>query len=369
MLGNHKLIVDCWAEVYDLLKSYADEEFWQFADIEFDPNAIYVIGRVQLKENYLRICDLAERYPGRIVFCNPAEGSQTIILQLKRLRITHLVQEQKIKLLTSGDLESGFHQMSVDCYFTKIVDYTENVEAAEHSDQIYQQINKPYDFLFLNGRLRPHRKFLIDLLRKKSVLDRALWTCLQDHVDMPWSSSLENFQNQEPLRFLPSAYEISRAVPKLNEEKPAKDVKHFLFSNTWGDAIVNPKAYIDSYFSLVTETVYDYPYSFRTEKIWKPILMAHPWIAVANRGYYRDLQAKGFQTFGHLLDESFDQIDSSLDRINRIADIVEDVIEQGACDFLQQSQEVCKYNQQRLKEYNQEQRHSLPNDFLNFINQ
>jgi hypothetical protein len=49
--------------------------------------------------------------------------------------------------------------------------------------------------------------------------------------------------------------------------------------------------YIDTYFSVVTETIFDYPYTFRTEKIWKPMIMGHPFVAAANRGYYRDLHS------------------------------------------------------------------------------
>ena len=78
MLGTHRLIVDEWAEVGDLLRPYADDSFWQLPDL--DPANIYVIGRVVLKENWQVISDWATRHPGRIVFSNPAEGSQTMLL-------------------------------------------------------------------------------------------------------------------------------------------------------------------------------------------------------------------------------------------------------------------------------------------------
>ena len=83
MLGNHKIIVDEWAEVWDLLKPYADESFWQWPT-ELDPEAVYIVGRVVLKENWQAITEWATKYPGHIVFSNPAEGSETILLQLTR---------------------------------------------------------------------------------------------------------------------------------------------------------------------------------------------------------------------------------------------------------------------------------------------
>jgi hypothetical protein len=363
-----KLVIDTWSEVYDLLKPYADGEFWNWAEVTPDPNTVYVVGRVVLKEHWTSITEWARAHPGRIVFCNPAEGSETIKLQLKRLRIYNLVQEKTILLLTSGNLEPGFHELSTDCYFSNIVEYLENIAASKRSPDVYNKQDKPYDFLFLNGRLRPHRKYLIDQLRNLNLLDRALWTCLQTQVDMPWTSTLVT-DTTEPIRLLPSEYEIERAIPNLNLIPSDNFVKHHLFNNTWGDAVVNPDAYIDTYFSVVTETIYDYPYTFRTEKIWKPILMCHPFIAVANTGYYRDLRHAGFKTFGHLINESFDSIDNSQDRMARIVATIQDICYNGASSFMTAAEEVCKYNQQHLREHNRCEREQLPINFARYINE
>ena len=105
-------------------------------------------------------------------------------------------------------------------------------------------------------------------------------------------------------------------------------VKYELFNDQWGEIYLRAKPYLDTHFSLVTETVFEYPYSFRTEKIWKPIAMGHPWIAVSNRGYYRDMHNLGFKTFQHVIDESFDLIDHNPTRIERIATIIEDLCQQ-----------------------------------------
>jgi hypothetical protein len=113
-------------------------------------------------------------------------------------------------------------------------------------------------------------------------------------------------------------------------------VKNYLFKNTWGEVYLQAEPYVDTYFSLVTETVFNYPYSFRTEKIWKPIAMAHPFIVVANRGYYKDMRNLGFKTFGHVINESFDLIDNNQDRIERIAAVVEDLCQQDLASFLKE---------------------------------
>lgn len=368
MLGQHKIVCDEWAEVWDLLKPYADESFWRWADVEFDPAKIYIVGRVVLKDNWQNITDLATQYPGRIVFSNPAEGSETILLQLKRLRITEHVRDGRIGLLTSGDLEPGWSYCKTDCYFSNIVEYDEN-KAAQLQAAMDYKTHRRYQYLFLNGRLRPHRKYLIDTLRDLGLLDHALWTNLGSRVEMGFTSSLTTFP-LEPIRLLPLEYEIERAVPNLTTVEQQGFVKHALFNNTWGDAIVNPRCYTDSWFSLVTETIFDYPHTFRTEKIWKPILMAHPFVVAANQGYLRDLQNAGFKTFGHLIDESYDRIDRAEVRISRIIDTMTWLCkDSNAAEFWEASRDICKYNQQHLVEYNRQQRAELPQQLLTYLNE
>ena len=368
MLGKHKIIVDEWAEVWDLLKPYADNSFWRWADVDFDPANVYIVGRVVLKDNWQAITDLATQYPGRIVFSNPAEGSETILLQLKRLRITEHVRDGRIGLLTSGDLEPGWNYCKTDCYFSNIVEYTEN-KAAQLQSALDYKDRRPYQFLFLNGRLRPHRKYLIDELRDRGLLTHALWSNLGSHVEMAFTSELSTFKT-EPIRLLPPEYEIERARENLKPSLYTNGgfVKHQLFNNTWGDAIVNPRCYTDSWFSLVTETIFDYPHTFRTEKIYKPILMAHPFVVAANEGYLRDLRNAGFRTFGTLIDEHYDQISRPDVRIQRIIDTMTWLCSgSNAADFWEASRDICKYNQQHLVEYNRQVRSELPQQLEQYL--
>jgi hypothetical protein len=371
MLGKHKIIVDTWCEAYPLLKDTADGEFWDITQVDIDPDAIYIVGRTQLRQNFRQFRRMCTERPGSVVFCNLAEGSQTVQHHIMYLRVVELIANKNMLLMSSGDLDPMYNHFGSDCHFTHITEYLENIESAKQAS--FHNQDRPYDFLLLNGRLRPHRKYLLHKLRELGLLDRALYTCLQPRVTWTASSFLElpEMNDPEPLKFLPPEYEIERALSNLDQAPPADAVdgfvKPWLFNDTWGDAIVNPRSYADTYFSLVTETVYDYPYSFRTEKIYKPILMAHPWIAVANQGFYRDIRNAGFQTFGHLIDESFDSIENSNQRLDRIVAIVKDICYNGPKEFMLAAQEVCKYNQQHLREYNHQQRGNFCGDFEAYL--
>jgi hypothetical protein len=360
MFNNQTLVLDTHCEVYDLLKPWTDGEFWNLQEhIENDkliPGAIYLIGRQQFSINIPLIRQLVTDNVIKVILSNPAEGSDTIRTHCDtQFHIVDLVKSKKILVIGGGDMDLSWPCLQYDSFLPKLYDYTENLEACARSNEIYNNKIKPYKFLFLNGRGRSHRRQLIAQLAELKILDYSLWTNL-DTVN-------------GPIKYLPQEYECNFYQSRINLPTTDSFVKHSLFNNTWGEIYLKAEPYIDTYFSLITETVYNYPYSFRTEKIWKPVAMCHPWIAVANRGYYRDMHNLGFKTFQHVIDESFDQIDHNSTRLERIVAVVNDLCQQDLAKFLEECYTVCKYNQQHLEEMRIKVRKEFPDRFFQFIEQ
>ena len=376
MLGNRKVILDTYCEVYELLKPIADGEFWDFAKHDVVPGAIYVIGRAQLTNNLVRVLELVETNTIKLVFSNPAEGSDTLRHHCDHVyKIGDLVRSRKILLVSGGDMDAEWPHLLFDSFLPKVLDYGSNLEEIKLADKLYTKIDKPYKFLFLNGRLRSHRKYLLEQFGVIGLLEQSLWTCLEER--QPTANGdiqlVHNGQNLmttvRPCHLLSTEYEVTKYTKNLPSAQTTGFVKHNLFGQEWGDIYLRAEPYIDTYFSLVTETVFTYPYSFRTEKIWKPIAIGHPWIAVANKGYYRDMHNLGFKTFGHLIDESFDNIDNNQQRIERIVEVVTDLCQQDLPAFLAATKETCKYNQQHLAHMSKEVRNNFPEQFSQFIKQ
>jgi len=372
MLNNRKLVLDTLCDVYNELKSYADAEFWDFNQHQLINDAVYVIGRNQFNLNTERIKQIAADGSAKIVLSIPGEGSETLVTLCLLKGIKQLVEDQKILLVTGGDLPAGWPHILHEYFLPKVFDFDENVLAAEQAKEIFTKTVKPYKFLFLNGRTRPHRKYLLERFDVNGLLQSALWTNLDRGLQLIRQPNggylytdqalaeiniqfLHNNQNlmyvPRDIHYLPKQYEVDRYQHRVDLPLPNTTfMDDHLFDKEWGEIYVNPLPYIDTYFSVVTETVFNYPYSFRTEKIWKPVAMAHPFVVVANTGYYRDLHRLGFQTFGHLIDESFDQIENSQDRIERVAKVVEDLCQQDLASFLKECYNICKYNQQHYTE-------------------
>ncbi len=87
--------------------------------------------------------------------------------------------------------------------------------------------------------------------------------------------------------------------------------------------------YTDSYSSFVLETLYDAEQSggaFITEKTFKAILNAHPFIIFGCPGTLATLRRLGYRTFDHLIDGSYDTVEDNTLRFMAIVRSIEELL-------------------------------------------
>jgi len=77
------------------------------------------------------------------------------------------------------------------------------------------------------------------------------------------------------------------------------NTNHFDTSPAW--------PYEESFFSVITSTLFDKKAIFLDEKVWKPILNYHPFIFVGCSGSLEELKRQGFKTFHPFIDETYDK--------------------------------------------------------------
>jgi hypothetical protein len=284
-----------------------------------------------------------------------------------------LIIAGKILLISCGEQQTDYPYVQYDHFLCEILRYEENLQEMTRIDEIFSKDSKPYKFLFLNGRARPHRKYLLERFKLDALLDQSIWTNLENRSGshgqiVLWHEGQDLMLTPTNIKTLPEQYEVGRYRQQVSKIFDLGFIKSDLFNQEWGEIYLEPAPYIDTYFSLVTETVFEYPYSFRTEKIWKPIAMGHPWIAVANAGYYKDMHLLGFKSFGKLIDQSFDQIEDPQKRIERIVQVVTDLCNQNLDEFLASAQNICKYNQEHFANMRLQVRREFPERFFRFLN-
>ena len=367
MLDNRKIICDTSCEIYPEIQHLVHDTFWDFDQHEPVANSITIIARQTMNRHADRVRELATAGFFLPVLANPSEGSITLKLQCQRLGLLDLIAQKKMLLVGCGDMEPDLNCLVYDCYLGRVSGYEQNTEQCIRVNEIYNQLPKPYKFLFLNGRTRPHRKYMIEKMRDANLLKHSLWTNLDCTPVYHHTYQTDLLNRPSQIQLLPPQYEVEKYHTGIRDQYQQSFIKHELFNNEWGDVYIRAEPYIDTYFSLVTETVCDYPYSLRSEKIYKPIAMGHPFVAVANCGFYRDLRNAGFQTYHSLIDESFDTIDNNQDRLDRIAQVVKDLCASDLNEFLVAAQSISKYNQQHMANEGSRIYREFPDRFLKFI--
>ena len=111
------------------------------------------------------------------------------------------------------------------------------------------------------------------------------------------------------------------------------------------DRLMSAPMYKDSFFSLVSETLFqdDPDALFLSEKIYKPIAYRHPFMVVGSMGTLRHLRYLGYQTFPEMFDESYDQEYDIRKRFDLIVKNLE------RWKQLSHDEKVAKYNSIREK--------------------
>jgi len=105
--------------------------------------------------------------------------------------------------------------------------------------------------------------------------------------------------------------------------------------------------YLDSWFEIVPETFCQDAYLL-TEKTVKAISTKTPFLAVSTPGYLKYLHQLGFQTFGNIIDESYDDIIDLDNRITAIIDLTENIINKGSESFYRECYYVLEHNHAQL---------------------
>jgi hypothetical protein len=358
MLERPKIVVDLNSGISNLVRltDLFDVENWLG---QISPDKTYVLGKELFYKNFDYLKELVEKNYIKVIYSHPSEGSETLIGDFVENGIDEIIKQKKILIIAGAEIGPEYASLAYDSFMAEVYINDENMQQWPRIDEIYNKTHKPYKFLFLNGIYRWHRKYLIERFKKSNLIDQSLWSCLD--------------QKMAEIHLLDKKYELPVYQSNMNVSELAAmstlaDVKQYMFDGQWGDGQLCAEPYIDTYFSLVTETVTE-SYSFRTEKFWKPIAMGHPWIAVANAGYYKDIRNLGFKTFEHIIDERFDQIEDTQQRVSRIADVVEDLCKSDLEQFLREARDICTYNQQHFVETATKIRNGFSNRLLTFLNQ
>jgi hypothetical protein len=189
--------------------------------------------------------------------------------------------------------------------------------------------NRPKKSLCLNRRLSHHRIILISLLldgkyNEDSLIsfdtnmlfsDDIIIDLINDTDDITHSFLNDKTLKQKCINGFRKMKKIGKNVVDYDD-----------IQNVWGFAFEQKESYLDSYFSIVTETLFYRPGNYISEKTWKPIAHLHPFIIVGRPHTLKFLKSLGFKTFSEFWDESYDDETLNSVRMEKVYQIISNLL-------------------------------------------
>lgn len=191
----------------------------------------------------------------------------------------------------------------------------------------WQHKQATYKFDALLGKTRPNRTWIYNTYQTSS------------------------YKNQ----FLFSYFSESSNLDKIILPKGIGPVDDF-HNTTYQGNIVNLSwiipvdVYNDSWYSIVAETTYMNEHSQFTEKVGKPIVAGRPFVVFAGQHYLQNLRSLGFKTFADVIDESYDSVADSKQRMTRAWQQVEWLCTQDPHQIYQALEPILEHNRRHFVE-------------------
>jgi len=193
----------------------------------------------------------------------------------------------------------------------------------------YAVKSKMFDALL--GSPKPHRDFVYQSVQENN---------LQDKFIIPYGGAWDDN------RFYAQDYFIWEPGVEVDGEQQAGTAGPvFYYGISTGLSRVMPlQVYNDTAYSIITETDHDNTLSFYTEKTAKALIARRLFVAFSGYKFLQNLRMHGFQTFGDVIDESYDLILDDTERYTAAFEQVKRLCAMDQAEVLAKIQPVLEHN-------------------------
>jgi hypothetical protein len=250
-------------------------------------------------------------------------------LHFRTVEVTQLNDYAKVSYFICGELNFELKSSRVHKFFdwfTTSVHFYRYVKPNLLGEQLSPYSVKEKYFDVLLGRKKYHR-------------DLAYCKISPEHNIVSYFNQLEcDFSNSQGW--------IWEQKDLVVENPVAYTVQQVLYHNHRMSLsqIIPLQVYNQSAYTLVAETNIDNHYSFYTEKTVKPILARRLFIVLSGQYALRNLRRIGFRTFDGIIDESYDEIEDSLERCRMALAQMDRLIACSQQQVLERIKPICEHN-------------------------
>lgn len=198
---------------------------------------------------------------------------------------------------------------------------------------------RAYEFTALNRTHKQWRATVMADMHRSGILDNSLWSYNTD-CDFGEDSESNPIETDTILGLTEYSEQFIQGGPYFCDSGNANEHNDH--------ETVNTDLYTHSYGHIVIETLFDTDQSggaFITEKTYKAIKYAQPFVVVGAVGSLATLRRAGYRTFDHAIDNSYDLIHDNTQRWLAIKRAIAQIQKQDMHAWFESCQEDIVHNQ------------------------
>lgn len=200
----------------------------------------------------------------------------------------------------------------------RIYHYSKFFEFIENN----KRYKKESKFLSFNRRLDAHRAITVAQLKVNEHTQEHIASLGAAYFDVRDADSFYQYlKNYHKLENLTNSYQVNKKIKELLNQLPIQvdaDTDHINFA-----ANLNADLHRKTFVNIVTESKFGPGCVFFSEKIYKPMYCAQPFLLVGNPFSLKELKKQGYKTFDKWWDESYDEEVDFVKRLNKMEKVYE----------------------------------------------
>ena len=187
-------------------------------------------------------------------------------------------------------------------------------------------------FLSLNGKPNKYMRLRqIVLYWQRKLMNNGLITLTRTQEDIDKYPNLLDYYND--IKNLINKTDYNKLCKHWPNTLDEHNITQGLYGKHFSGYPFDKKLYLDTYFSVVSET-HSGAHNcnkqfFPTEKIYKAIINCHPFIILSTQNFLHELKEQGYKTFEPYINENYDFEPDAYKRMNLAIDQVEHLVKNG----------------------------------------
>jgi hypothetical protein len=201
---------------------------------------------------------------------------------------------------------------------------------------------KAKKFISLNRRPRKHRVILFTEVMKTPELEKNFFMSMGSEELESGEVKNKNVWKSYYYSMIGNSYKFNKSSGiEFLENYDIKDTKFIDANPEFNLAFnLNETLQLNSFVNVVTETLYSKDQIFLSEKIFKPIYTAQPFIVLGNPNTLTKLKELGFKTFDKWWDESYDNEIDFQKRLEKIMEVIFEINSKSHDELLDITREM-----------------------------